>query len=64
MRVSDPNSGLAPKRSSVSFGDGAQRRRAQALRHRYARAGVYQVVVQVSDKLGNKATVRKLVSVR
>ncbi len=33
-------------------------------RHRYARAGVYTVVVHVRDRAGNQATVRRLVSVR
>lgn len=64
VRVSDPNSGLAKRTIKVSFGDGAHASKRKLLGHRYARAGVYQVVVQVGDKLGNKATVRKLVSVR
>jgi PKD domain len=64
IRLSDPNSGLAPKTISVSFGDGQHAGKRKSIAHRYARAGVYQVVVQVSDKLGNKATIRKLVSIR
>jgi hypothetical protein len=31
--------------------------------HRYAHAGVYQIVVHVRDKLGIAAVVRRLVSV-
>jgi PKD domain-containing protein len=64
VRLSDPNSGLAVKSIEVSFGDGAHAAKRKALAHRYAHPGVYQVVVQVSDELGNKTTVRKLVSVR
>jgi hypothetical protein len=64
VRLSDPNSGLAPKTIKVSFGDGAYGAKHKSLSHRYGHGGVYQVVVQVSDKLGNKATIRKLVSVR
>ena len=64
IRLSDPNSGLALKSVAVSFGDGAHAGKRKSLAHRYAHAGVYQIVVRVSDKLGNKTTVRKLVSVR
>jgi hypothetical protein len=64
IRLSDPNSGLAPKTIGVSFGDGHRAGKHKSIAYRYARAGVYQVVVQVSDKLGNKATIRKLVSIR
>jgi len=64
VRVSDSNSGLVAKSISVSFGDGVRAGKRKALAHRYAHAGVYEVVVKASDKLGNKATVRKLVSVR
>jgi hypothetical protein len=64
IRLSDPNSGLAFKTIKVSFGDGKHASGRKSLSHAYAKPGVYQVVVQVSDKLGNKATVRKLVSIR
>ncbi|HUA74426.1 MAG TPA: PKD domain-containing protein [Solirubrobacteraceae bacterium] len=64
VRLSDPNSGLAVKTISVSFGDGARAGKRKSLTHRYAHAGTYQLVVKVADKLGNKATIRKLVSVR
>jgi hypothetical protein len=64
VRLSDPNSGLTLKTIKVSFGDGAHAAKHKSLAHRYAHAGTYQVVVQVSDKLGNKATIRKLVSIR
>jgi hypothetical protein len=64
VRLSDPNSGLALKTIKVSFGDGAHAAKRKSVAHRYGHPGVYQVVVQVSDKLGNKATIRKLVSIR
>jgi hypothetical protein len=63
VRLSDANSGLAVKAISVSFGDGSRAGRRKSLSHRYARAGIYQVVVKSADKLGNKSTVRKLVKV-
>jgi hypothetical protein len=64
VRVGDPNSGVAAKATSVSFGDGTRAKGRKLFRHSYAHAGVYQVIVNVRDQLGNKATVRKLVSVR
>jgi hypothetical protein len=64
VSVSDPNSGVAKKAISVSFGDGAHAGGRKRLGHRYAHAGIYTLVVKVADKLGNKATVRKLVSVQ
>jgi hypothetical protein len=64
VRLSDPNAGLAVKTIEVSFGDGKHAAGRKSLSHRYAKPGVYQVVVQLSDKLGNKTTVRKLVSIR
>jgi hypothetical protein len=48
----------------VSFGDGAEGHGRTSLRHHYARAGIYTIVAHVRDKLGNQATVRRLVSVR
>jgi hypothetical protein len=64
VRVSDPYSGVNTHAVSVSFGDGSRARGRTRFRHRYARAGVYQVVVGVRDKLGNQGVVRRLVSVR
>jgi hypothetical protein len=64
VRLSDRDSGLALSTIKVSFGDGAHAAKHKSIAHRYGHSGVYQVVVQVSDKLGNKATIRKLVSVR
>lgn len=64
VRVTDPNSGVATKSVSVSFGDGARAAGHKRFKHRYAHAGVYQLVVKVRDRLGNEATVHRLVSVR
>jgi hypothetical protein len=64
VRLSDPNSGLAVKSIKVSFGDGKQANGHKTLSHVYSHAGVFQIVVQVSDMLGNKTTVRRLVSIR
>jgi hypothetical protein len=64
VRITDGGVGVAKGAVSVSFGDGARRRGKTSLRHRYKRAGIYTIVAHVGDKLGNKATVRRLVSVR
>jgi hypothetical protein len=64
VRVSDPYSGVDAGAVRVSFGDGGHAAGRMLLRHRYAHPGVYQIVVDVRDKLGNQAVVRRLVSVR
>jgi hypothetical protein len=64
VRVHDPYTALAVHAISVSFGDGHSARGHKRFLHRYARAGIYQVVVHVRDKLGNAGVVRRLVSVR
>jgi hypothetical protein len=64
VRVSDPGSGLVPKSVAVSFGDGGHGGGRRSLGHRYAHAGVYEIVVSSRDRLGNSGTVRKLVSVQ
>jgi hypothetical protein len=64
VRVGNTESGVAVQSVNISFGDGAQVHGRKLVHHRYAHAGVYTVVVQVRDKLGNKGVVRRLVSVR
>lgn len=64
VRVSDRFSGVAAHAVRVSFGDGHSAGGRTRLAHRYARAGVYRVVVRVRDKLGNGGVVRQLVSVQ
>jgi hypothetical protein len=62
--VSDAYTGVDAHAVSVSFGDGHGARGRTHFRHRYARGGVYEVVVHVQDRLGNAGTVRQWVSVR
>jgi PKD domain len=64
VRVSDTQSGVDTHAVSVSFGDGQKASGRSLFEHRYAHAGVYTIVVHVRDKLGNRGTVRRLVSVR
>ncbi len=64
VRVSDRLSGVAAHAVRVSFGDGHSARGRLRLSHRYAHAGVYDVVVRVRDKLGNSGVVHQLVSVQ
>jgi hypothetical protein len=66
VRVSivDGDSGLLKRSVRVSFGDGRAAKGHARLVHRYASAGVYDVVVRASDRLGNRATVRQLVGIR
>jgi hypothetical protein len=64
LRLRDANSGLASNSLEVDFGDGHHARGAKATSHLYGRAGAYQVVVRLRDKLGNAQTLRALVKVR
>jgi len=64
VRVHDPYTALDTHAISVSFGDGHSARGRTRFSHRYARGGIYQVIVHVRDKLGNAGVVRRLVSVR
>jgi hypothetical protein len=64
VSVSDAESGVNAKAITVSFGDGQRAHGRSQFLHRYTRAGVYTVVVVVRDKIGNRGTVRRLVSVR
>jgi hypothetical protein len=64
VNIADRFSGVETRAVRVSFGDGHRGGRRTRLRHRYARAGIYQVVVTVANKLGFSTTVRQLVSVR
>jgi PKD domain len=64
VRISDPYSGVDAGAVRVSFGDGGHAGGRTLLRHRYTHPGVYRIAVDVRDKLGNQAVVRRLVSVR
>jgi PKD domain len=64
VRVRDPQAGVDVAAVRVSFGDGRSAGRRKRLVHRYARAGLYTVIVRVRDRLGDGALVRRLVRVR
>jgi hypothetical protein len=64
VRIGDSGSGVAKAKVRVSFGDGRSAGGRARFVHRYARGGVYQVVVSARDRLGNQTIVRQLVSVR
>jgi hypothetical protein len=67
VRLSDPpkgeSSGVKLGSVKVRFGDGGVGHGRAALRHRYAHAGSYTIVIGASDKAGNKMTLRKRVRV-
>jgi hypothetical protein len=63
VRVRDPASGVSAHALTISFGDGQRARGSARFRHVYARAGLYQIVVNVADKVGNRSVVRRLVNV-
>jgi hypothetical protein len=64
LRLSDANSGLAKKTIKIDFGDGRHANGRKSQVHQYSRAGVYQIVVKLKDKLGNSQTIRRSVSIR
>lgn len=64
VRVHDPYAGIEAHDVIVSFGDGHSARGRKRFGHRYARAGVYLVLVRVRDNLGNTGVVSKWVKVR
>jgi hypothetical protein len=62
--IRDPNSGVAKAATTISFGDGTRVAKRARASHTYVRAGIYTIVAHVRDRVGNQATVRRLVSVR
>lgn len=64
VRVADAESGVDVHAVSVAFGDGRYASARTRFRHRYARAGLYTIVVHVRDEIGNAGVVRRLVSIR
>ena len=63
VSVHDALSGVRGAATSISYGDGSHGSRGSAFRHRYTHRGVYTIVVHVEDRVGNRATVRRLVDV-
>ncbi len=67
VRLSDEpkgeSSGVKKGSVKVNFGDGGSGHGRTTLRHSYAHAGSYTIVVSASDNAGNKTTVRKRVRV-
>jgi hypothetical protein len=64
VRVSDTGSGVQAGKVTISFGDGAGAHGLKAYRHRYAHPGTYELVIHVEDRLGNAATLHRLVHAR
>jgi hypothetical protein len=63
VNVSDAASGVRRGSVKAGFGDGQSGHGHQTLRHSYARPGSYTIVVTASDKVGNKVSVRRRVSI-
>ncbi len=63
VQVKDPYSGVDTGAVQIDFGDGHHRNGHVRARHRYARAGIYEVIARVRNRLGFGTTVRQLVSV-
>jgi hypothetical protein len=63
VHVKDPFSGVDAHAVAVDFGDGHSARGKRVLRHRYAHAGIYHIVVRVRSNIGNAGVVREAVSV-
>jgi hypothetical protein len=61
--LTDGASGVRGGSVKVSFGDGRSARGRKTLKHAYARAGSYTIVVTAFDKAGNKAMARRKVRV-
>ncbi|HEX3692403.1 MAG TPA: PKD domain-containing protein [Solirubrobacteraceae bacterium] len=63
VRVSDRESWVVRNSVRIVFGDGSSARGRARATHRYARPGVYRVVVFARDRVGNAGAVSRLVSV-
>jgi hypothetical protein len=63
VSVRDPYVAIDKRDVIVSFGDGHSARGRVRFAHRYARGGVYRVVVEARDKLGNAGVIRRWVGV-
>jgi hypothetical protein len=63
LRLRDAGSGVEPGSVRISFGDGGHARGRASSRHRYTHAGVYQIVIEARDRVGNRASIKRIVSV-
>jgi hypothetical protein len=57
VTVRDHASGVDARATRISFGDGRDAAGRVTVRHRYRHAGIYTIVAQVRDKVGNSGTV-------
>ena len=64
ISVRDGGSGVRARTVSVSFGDGQRASGRTRFTHHYRHPGVYAIVVRAADKLGNRALIRRPVSIR
>jgi len=63
LSVLDRYSGVNARAVSVSFGDGQRAGGRRSYRHRYARPGIYTIVVHAADRVGNRGVIRRPVKV-
>lgn len=63
VSIVDRFSGVNRHVVSISFGDGQRAGGRTTFRHRYARGGTYTILVHVASNTGNRALVRRQVSV-
>jgi hypothetical protein len=64
VTVRDAQSGTVAGATRISFGDGTHVNGRPRVRHAYAHAGRYTIVVRMRDRVGNGATAHLRVSVR
>jgi len=63
LSVLDHYSGVNARAVRVSFGDGKREGSRSSYRHRYAHPGIYTIVVDVADRVGNRGVIRRPVKV-
>jgi hypothetical protein len=63
VSIVDRFSGVDKRAVRVSFGDGRSASGRTVFSHTYARAGLYTVIVQIADRVGNRGVARRLVSI-
>jgi hypothetical protein len=63
VRVFDRGSGAVARTARIAFGDGTDVARRLRATHRYARPGVYRIVIGCADRVGNRAVLVLRVSV-